>query len=160
VAKTTQNVMIKTKSESESNFMVLQAEFNELQVEMERCKRLAKYDVDDMTRVNRSLRADIEAMAAEKFANEEELEMKCAQYDELYNDLERLSETFVAQYEELQHLEHLIKKLQLENQRLKASDAEKLKIIGDIKQRLEEKVFQGPSDEFIGVVEVGGEEQA
>jgi hypothetical protein len=137
VAKTAHNVMIKTRSESESSFMKLQAEFNGLHVEMDRCKRLTKYDVDDMTRVNRSLRADLEAMATEKFANEEELETKCAQYDELYDDLERLSETFVAQYEELQHVEHQIKKLQLENKRLKASDAEKLKIIGDLKQRLE-----------------------
>ncbi len=157
VAKTTQNVMIKTRSEYESSFMKLQAEFNELYVEMDRCKRLTKYDVDDMTRVNRSLRADLEAMAKEKFANEEELEMKCAQYDELYDDLERLSETFVVQYEELQHMEHQIKNLKLENMRLKASDAEKLKIIGDLKHRLEENVFSGPSDEFI---EVKGEEQA
>jgi hypothetical protein len=160
VAKTTQNVLIKTRFESESSFMKLKTEFDELKVELERCKRLAKYDVDDMTRVNRSLRADLEAMAAEKFVIEDELEMKCAQYDELYDDLERLSETFVAQYEELQTLEHQIKKLKSENKRFEASDAEKLNIIGGLKYWLEENDFSGSSDDFDGAVEVVGEEQA
>lgn len=138
VETVTEDGMIKTRDESESRTVKLQSELDELKVEMEQRNRIARYDVDDMTRINRSLRADLEAMTAEKIANEEEFKMK---YDELSNDVEKFAETFATQYEELQHLEIQTKKLQSENARLKASDEDKLRIIGELKQRLEESAF-------------------
>jgi len=114
-------VIIKTRAESESKITKLQTEIADLKAEMEQNKRLAKYDIDDMTRVNRSLRGDLEAMMADKLALEEELEMKCDEFDALNEDVERFAETFAEQNEELEVAKSRARKFQMQNEKLKAS---------------------------------------
>merc|ERR1711906_61571 len=77
----TEEVIIKTRAESEAKIAELNAEIESLKVERERSKKHAKYDLDDMTRVNRSLRQEIETINEEKYAIEEELEAKCDEFD-------------------------------------------------------------------------------
>jgi len=132
----TEQVIKKTRAESESTIAKLQSEIDSLNEDLERNKRLAKYDVDDMTRVNRSLRADLEAMAAEKLVLEEDLEAKIDEFDALNEDVERFAETFATQHEELQQAESKAKKLKSENKKLKASIAEKKTMIDELKSQL------------------------
>jgi hypothetical protein len=84
------------ESEDESRMSRLD-DFN---VDMERNRRLAMYELDDMKRINRSLR--------------EELEEKCDEFNELNDDVDKFAEAFAAQESELE-------KLQFENKMLKAS---------------------------------------
>ena len=121
VENCTEQVIIKTRAESESKIAKLQTEIADLKAEMEQNKRLAKYDIDDMTRVNRSLRGDLEAMMADKLALEEELEMKCDEFDALNEDVERFAETFAEQNDELEAAKSQARKFQLQNEKLKAS---------------------------------------
>jgi len=132
----TEQVIKKTRAESESTITKLQSEIDGLKEDLERSKRLAKYDVDDMTRVNRSLRADLEAMAAEKLVIEEDLEAKIDEFDALNEDVERFAETFATQHEELQQAESKAKKLKSENKKLKASIEEKKTMIDELKSQL------------------------
>ncbi|KAL7539865.1 hypothetical protein ACHAXR_012440 [Thalassiosira sp. AJA248-18] len=135
----TEEVIIKTRAESESEIAKLQSEIEELKAEMERSQRLAKYDLDDMTRVNRSLREDLESVSKTKLSIEEELEMKSDEFDALNEDVERFAETFAAQHEELQQLESQTKKLLLENEKLKKLDEEKMKRVAELETQLEAK---------------------
>jgi len=107
-----------------------------LKVEGERSKKYAKYDLDDTTRVNRSLRDELEAVNEEKDAIEEELEAKCGEFDALNEDVERFAETFAEQHGECQQLEGQVRNLLLENTRFTTIIADKKKIIGELQVRL------------------------
>jgi predicted nuclease with TOPRIM domain len=98
------------ESEDESRMSRLD-DFN---VDMERNRRLAMYELDDMKRINRSLREDLEAVTAEKHALAKQLEEKCDEFNELNDDVDKFAEAFAAQESELE-------KLQFENKMLKAS---------------------------------------
>ena len=83
-------------------------------VETNRNRRQSIYELDDMKRVNRSLREDLEAITLEKSAMAKELKVKCDEFDELNDDVEKFAEAFAAQQSELQ-------KLRYENKKLRAS---------------------------------------
>lgn len=83
-------------------------------VDTNRNRRQSMYELDDMKRVNRSLREDLEAITAEKNAMAKELKVKCDEFDELNDDVEKFAEAFAAQNSELQ-------KLRYENKKLRAS---------------------------------------
>lgn len=83
-------------------------------VETNRNRRQSMYELDDMKRVNRSLREDLEAITVEKSAMAKELKVKCDEFDELNDDVEKFAEAFAAQHSELQ-------KLRYENKKLRAS---------------------------------------
>jgi predicted nuclease with TOPRIM domain len=87
---------------------------DDFNVDMERNRRLAMYELDDMKRLNRSLREDLEAITAEKHALAKQLEEKCDEFNELNDDVDKFAEAFAAQESELE-------KLQFENKMLKAS---------------------------------------
>jgi len=139
----TEEVIVKTRAESESKIADLESEMEELKGEMERSKRLAKYDLDDMTRVNRSLRGELETIAEEKEAIEEELEIKCEEFDALNEDVERFAETFASQHGELQNLETQVKKLQIENEKLRSASADRKKRIGELESQVDVKQAVG-----------------
>ena len=143
VEMVTEEVIIKTRAESEARIAELQKQLEDLTAEMERSKRLAKYDLDDMTRVNRSLREDLEEMGAVKIEIEQELEETREEYDTLNEDIERFAETFATQHEELQQLERQAKRLQSENEELKERCAEDTEIIQDLEAKLKEKWVGG-----------------
>ena len=71
------------RHEQESKITTLQSEIGDLKAEMEQSKRLAKYDKDDMARVNRSLREELEAIHEDKTALEKDLNEKCEEFDTL-----------------------------------------------------------------------------
>lgn len=144
----TEEVINKTRAESESKIAELQGEIEKLRAEIERSKRLTRYDLDNMMRVNRSLREDLEAVNSEKLAMEDELELKCEEFEALNEDLERFAETFATQHEELQQLESQTKKLQLENKRLKVLDEDRLQTIRDLETQLESKKQEWVGDEI------------
>ena len=133
----TEQVIVKTRKESEANIAKLQAEIDEFKRDTERSKRLAKYDLDDMKRVNNSLRQDLEALEAEKVAIEEDLTLQIEEFDTLNEDVEQFAETFATQHEELEKAESLVKKLQSDNKNLKAFDEEKTKMIEELKSQIE-----------------------
>ena len=145
VEEATTAVVTKTRAESESKIAQLEAELKELRDESEQSKRLAKYDLDDVKRVNKSLRADLEENSKHTFALEEELEMKCDEFDALTEDVDRFAETFAAQHEELQQLEIRTKKLLAKNEQLKTLDSEKDAAIKELETKLDEK-----SNKFLG----------
>lgn len=89
------------------------AQFEDINVEINRSKKQSMYELDDLKRVNRSLREDLEAIIAEKNAMAKELKEKCVEFNELNDDVEKFAEAFSAQHSEIQ-------KLQYENKRLKA----------------------------------------
>lgn len=137
VEMVTEEVIIKTRAESESRISKLQQELEEAKAELERAGRLAKYDLDDMNRVNRSLREDLEAFEQEKRALLEELDEKTEEFDALNEDVERFAETFAAQHDEVQHLERITQKLEAENQKLKESDVYQRKRIEELEDHQE-----------------------
>jgi chromosome segregation ATPase len=135
----TEEVIIKTRAESEAKIAELNGEIESLKVERDRSKKHAKYDLDDMTRVNRSLRDEIERNNEEKDAIEEELEAKCDEFDALNEDVERFAETFAEQHGECQQLEGQVRNLLLENENLTRTIANKKMVIGELEVRLEAK---------------------
>lgn len=135
----TEEVIIKTRAESESRIAKLRCEIEYLKTEMEQSEELAQYDLDDMTRVNRSLREELQAITEDKLVVENELEMRCEEFDTLTEDVERFAETFAEQNEELQQAERLSKKLQLENEKLKASNEDKTSRIAELEAQKEVK---------------------
>jgi len=135
----TEEVIIKTRAESEAKIAELNAEIESLKVERERSKKHAKYDLDDMTRVNRSLRQEIETINEEKYAIEEELEAKCDEFDALNEDVERFAETFAEQHSECQQLEGQVRNLLLENEKLTTDIADKKERIEELEVKLEAK---------------------
>ena len=137
IENVTEEVILRTRAESESKISKLESEIAELKSEIERNKRVAKYDLDDMTRVNRSLREDLEAALEEKTALEEEFEEKCEEFETLTDDVDRFAETFAVQHEELQQLESQNKKLQSENEGLKSADGEQRRRIGELETQLD-----------------------
>ena len=149
VEMVTEEVIIKTRAESGSKIKKLQEQIADLESDLERSKRLAKYDLDDMARVNRSLRADLEAVEEEKADMQEELEERFDEYDALNEDVERFAETFANQHEEMQQLESQIKRLKDENIKWNVLDTAKQKQIDELQAKVEKK-----SSEFLGT-EIG-----
>ena len=98
----------------------LEAETKKLRAELQQCKRIAKYEIDDVKRVNKSLRADLEETYQQKINLEEELEMKHGALDAQTKDIERIAETFATQEEELRCLKTWTKQLLAENKELKS----------------------------------------
>ena len=88
-------------------------QLEDINVETNRSNRQSMYELDDLKRVNRSLREDLEATISEKNAIAKELNEKCVEFNELNDDVEKFAEAFAAQHSEIQ-------KLQFENKRLKA----------------------------------------
>ncbi|KAL9185115.1 hypothetical protein ACHAXT_002892 [Thalassiosira profunda] len=124
----------------ESEIAKLQSEIGDLRAEMEQSKRLAKYDKDDMARVNRSLREELEAIHEDKTALEKELNEKCEEFDTLTEDVDRFAETFATQHKQLETVESLTKKLQAENERLKVTKEHNAKKIAELEAQKSEWV--------------------
>mmetsp|Transcript_3111 Transcript_3111/g.7233 ORF Transcript_3111/g.7233 Transcript_3111/m.7233 type:complete len:1624 (+) Transcript_3111:476-5347(+) len=137
IENVTEEVILRTRAESESKISKLESEIAELKSEIERNKRVAKYDLDDTIRVNRSLREDLEAALEEKHALEEEFLEKCEEFETLTDDVDRFAETFAVQHEELQQLESQNKRLQSENEGLKSADEEQKRRIGELETQLD-----------------------
>jgi myosin heavy subunit len=95
--------------EDESRIVQLE----DINVETNRSNRQSMYELDDLKRINRSLREDLEATISEMNAIAKELNEKCVEFNELNDDVEKFAEAFAAQHSEIQ-------KLQFENKRLKA----------------------------------------
>jgi len=103
----------------------LKDEIKDMQSQMERIKKMSSYDLDDMRRINRSLREDLEEAIEAKSEIFNELETKCEEIDALNEDIEKFAETFAEQSSELERVERKNNKLQLEVKRLKIENAEK-----------------------------------
>ena len=116
VEEANEEVIIKTRAESAKTIAKLQHDISTLTQELEKAKKQAQYNLDDMKRVNRSLREELEQ------ANEE-LDAKCEEFDALNEDVDKFAETFATQSAEMERLERQLKKAQLENERLKSSAA-------------------------------------
>ena len=153
IENVTEEVILRTRAESESKISKLEGEIAKLKSEIERNKRVAKYDLDDTIRVNRSLREDLEAALEEKNALEEEFLEKCEQFETLTDDVDRFAETFAVQHEELQQLERQNKRLQSENKGLKSADDEQ-------KRRIDELEIQLDSAKTASALDVGTEIKA
>jgi chromosome segregation ATPase len=134
VEEATEEVIIKTRAESEAKINKLQNEISELRQELAQAKRVAKYDLDDMARANRSLRQELEEANEEVNRVYAELEDKCDEFDALNEDTERFAETFAAQHEEVRLLERKNRRLQEENTQLKALDAANTKRISELQK--------------------------
>lgn len=139
----TEEVITKTRAESESKIAKLENELEDLKAALDRSKRLAKYDMDDMTRVNRSLRDELETTI-------EDLELKCEELDTLNDDIERIAETFAEQHEEVQHLERQTKTLQASNDVLNDDVEHKMKRIKELETQSQMKAAIGKLWEEIG----------
>lgn len=98
--------------EDESRIIEIQTQLVDFNVGTDRSNPLAINELDDMKRVNRSLRDDLEAISEEKYALEKELEARCDDFNELNEDVEKFAEAFAVQHAELL-------KLQAENKKLK-----------------------------------------
>ena len=97
VEEATEEVIVKTRAESEAKINQLESEIYELQQKLKEAKRSAKYDLDDLARANRSLRLELEEANDEMSRMHSELEAKTDEYDALNEDVERFAETFAAQ---------------------------------------------------------------
>ena len=133
VEEATEEVIIKTRAESEALISQLESEIDELQSELEETKKSAKYDRDDLVRSNRSLRMELEEATEELSRMYTELEAKTDEFDALNEDVERFAETFAAQHEEVRQLERQVRRLQEENQNLKLLDDANSKRIKELK---------------------------
>merc|ERR1712157_660145 len=100
-------------------------------------KQSAKHDLDNMTRVNRSLRDDLDAVLQEKERLQKELEEKCEEFEALTDDVDRFAETFAEQHEKLQQIMSQNRKLLSENIELKTSDDRRKKKIEKLNKQLE-----------------------
>jgi len=129
----------------------LQKIINELKEELKQTKKRSKYDLDDVNRVNTSLRRDLERAEYTSTALNDELDLKYEEYEALQEDLEKFAETFATQHEELQQLEGRVKKLASENEELQASNNDKSDKIINLEAQLELlKTAQSKAPEWVG----------
>lgn len=125
----------------------LQKLINELKEE----SKQTKFDLDDMKRVNASLRRDLERAEYTSTALNDELDLKYEEYEALQEDLEKFAETFATQHEELQQLEGRVKKLASENADLQASNNDKSEKIINLESKLElTKTAESKAPEWVG----------
>jgi myosin-5 len=129
----------------------LQQLINELREELKQTKQRAKYDLDDVNRVNASLRRDLERAEYTSTALNDELDLRYEEYETLQEDMEKFAETFATQHEELQQLERRFKKLTSENEELQSSSKDKSdKIINLEAQVATLKTAQSRAPEWVG----------
>jgi chromosome segregation ATPase len=138
VDEATEEVIMKTRAESAALIASFQNDIHKLKQELEHAKRVAKYDLDDLARANRSLRQELEESNEEILKIYTELETKTNELDALNEDVERFAETFAAQHEEVQQLERQLRRLQDENDSLKALNTANTKLIAEL-----QNAFQG-----------------
>lgn len=125
----------------------LQKLINELKEELKQ----TKFDLDDVTRVNASLRRDLERAEYTSTALNDELDLKYEEYETLQEDLEKFAETFATQHEELQRLEGRVKKLVSEKEELQASNNDKSEKIINLEAKLElVKTSESKAPEWVG----------
>eukprot|EP00986_Skeletonema_menzelii_P010748 scaffold5364_cov156-Skeletonema_menzelii.AAC.11 len=129
----------------------LQKLINDLKEELKQTKKRAKYDLDDLNRVNASLRRDLERAEYTSTALNDELDLKHEEYEALQEDLEKFADTFANQHEELQQLEGRVKKLASEKEKLQASNDDKSDKIVNLEAQLELlKTAQSKAPEWVG----------
>lgn len=139
VEEATEEVIVKTRAESEAKIDQLESKIDELQQELKEAKRSAKYDLDDLARANRSLRLELEEANEEMSRMHSELESKTDEFDALNEDVERFAETFAAQHEEVRQLERknrrLEETLRSRQEELKISDGSNIEQMGELKKK-------------------------
>lgn len=143
VEEATEEVIVKTRAESEAKIDQLESKIDELQQELKEAKRSAKYDLDDLARANRSLRLELEEANEEMSRMHSELESKTDEFDALNEDVERFAETFAAQHEEVRQLERknrrLEETLRSRQEELKFSDGSNIEQMGELKKKARSK---------------------
>ena len=129
----------------------LQQLTNELREELRQTKKHAKYELDDVNRVNESLRRDLERAEYTSTALNDELDQKYDEYESLQEDLEKFAETFAVQHEEMQQLEVRLKKLTAEKEELQSSNKDKTEKISTLEAQLEStKTSEQNAPEWVG----------
>ena len=129
----------------------LQQLINELKEELYQTKKRAKYDLDDVNRVNKSLRRDLEKAEYTNTALNDELDLRYEEYEVLQEDMEKFADTFATQHEDLQKLEGRVKKLTSENEELLSSNKDKSDKIINLEAQLNLlKTAQSKAPEWVG----------
>jgi len=128
----------KTSDKSDQDERIrLQKQIIELKEELKQTKKRSKYDLDDVNRVNASLRRDLEKANSTNTALNDELDLRYEEFETLQEDMEKFAETFASQHEELQRVQGRVKKLTFENEELKLSDKGKSDKIINLAAQLE-----------------------
>ena len=128
----------KTSDKSDQDERIrLQKQIIELKEELKQTKKRSKYDLDDVNRVNASLRRDLEKANSTNTALNDELDLRYEEFETLQEDMEKFAETFASQHEELQRVQGRVKKLTFENEELQLSDKGKSDKIINLAAQLE-----------------------
>ena len=129
----------------------LQQLINELKEELKQTKKRAKYDLDNVNRVNASLRRDLEKAEYTSTALNDELDLRYEEYETLQEDMEKFAEAFATQHEELQKLEGQVKKLTSKNEVLQSANKEKSDTINNLEAQVATlKAAQSRAPEWVG----------
>jgi len=129
----------------------LQQLINELKEELKQTKKRAKYDLDNVNRVNASLRRDLEKAEYTSTALNDELDLRYEEYETLQADMEKFAEAFATQHEELQKLEGQVKKLTSKNEVLQSANKEKSDTINNLEAQVATlKAAQSRAPEWVG----------